>query len=681
MFAKLFDLASRSEWNLMDNTQFPIKSDRVIVRKALHIYFANQVLPIYSRKALLHLGQLLQVPNLERLKFTTVGLNRAVLEASRAHPELASFTNVELAAVLYYWRPPPPDKRFAPHAEVDEDEMNPIDVDEQSINSVSLPTAPRYLHISAGEKGRLWEEWKREGVANIAWSDLGDLTAVTNDEGFSAVRNAALERNPDWGTGGPRMVWKFRNLRPGDWLIARRGSDMLLGVGQVSGSYFYNPAYEYAHRIPVQWLDTNSRQVDYNFGVMSLGEIDIDRFQTLTGRTVTYAPHIEQGVQVAEPPMDTQVTIDSGGAITQATSGRSDTPSPPVQTINAPTPSRQPTPDLREADLLAHVQAHVQARGYYFTDEVIANYHISLKTRPFVILAGLSGTGKSKLTQLYAEALGCLSDEAYLRLAVQPNWTDVRFLLGYMNGITGKWQSERLLDFVLAAAGQPDTPHFCCLDEMNLARVEYYFSPMLSAMEEDNEADRIVTLYSGDVAEQPVPSKVRLTRNLFFAGTINIDETTQNLSDKVLDRANIIEFYEVDLDRLPAHVEVSPKPILIDTTTWFSFCATEPDTSRREQIKDINVILAGMRQSVGYRVLREVELYLANSAGLLDPLIAFDLQVRQRILPRVRGDHHIQNALVALLAYCETNGLTRSAAKLSEMQERLNQDGYTSFFH
>jgi hypothetical protein len=204
---------------------------------------------------------------------------------------------------------------------------------------------------------------------------------------------------------------------------------------------------------------------------------------------------------------------------------------------------------------------------------------------------------------------------------------------------------------------------------------------MLSAMEEDDETNRLVTLYGQSEVEQPVPPKVRLGRNLFFAGTINVDETTQNLSDKVIDRANTIEFYDVDFDRIPPRTEALPAPLTIDMETWHGFCAKVPDTSRREQIKQINTILAGMRQSVGYRVMREMEMFLANSAGLLDPQVAFDLQVRQRILPRVRGDHHIEGALSALLSFTDANGLPRSATKLNEMRERLSQDGYTSYFH
>ena len=110
------------------------------------------------------------------------------------------------------------------------------------------------------------------------------------------------------------------------------------------------------------------------------------------------------------------------------------------------------------------------------------------------------------------------------------------------------------------------------------------------------------------------------------------------------------------------------------------FYATQPDLRYRDSLKAINLILGRIRQGIGYRVLREIEWYVAHAAGLLEPKVAFDLQVRQRILPRVRGDHRIADTLNALLSHCEQEGLTRSTQKLNEMKEQLNNDGHTSFF-
>ncbi len=338
---------------------------------------------------------------------------------------------------------------------------------------------------------------------------------------------------------------------------------------------------------------------------------------------------------------------------------------------------------MAEPDVLAHIKRYITARGYYFDDVTLSNYHICLKTRPLVILAGLSGTGKSKLSQLYAEALGHTA--RYLRVAVRPNWNDDHYLLGYFDTITREYITEPAVDFVLDAGRDLDNLYFFCLDEMNLAHVEYYFSQFLSALEEERPEDRCISLLSTRTQQllhkggEDVPAKLAIPSNLLFTGTINVDETTQPLSDKVIDRANTIEFFEVELDKIPARQPL-PDPITVLTATWQSYQAIQPDTSYSSQVVEIGKLLNKMSMGLGYRVLREIEMYLANSKGLLDPQVAFDLQVKQRILPRVRGTEAIEEPLNDLLTFVHQHHLSRSEQRLDEMKHRLGRDGYTSFW-
>lgn len=345
-------------------------------------------------------------------------------------------------------------------------------------------------------------------------------------------------------------------------------------------------------------------------------------------------------------------------------------------------------PVIAETALLDHVKNYVSARGYYFDDETLYNYHVSLKTRPFVIFAGLSGTGKSKLSQLYAEALGHSTKQGrYLRVAVRPNWNDDRYLLGYLNTITGHYVAEPALDFIIQAERDRENLYFFCLDEMNLAHVEYYFSQFLSALEEEETADRRIPLFSRSLADLmanqgqafPYEREVLVPPNLLFTGTINVDETTQALSDKVIDRANTIEFFEVDLGKVPQR-RPAPEVTCIPAATWQSYRVAAPDTRYREYVVAIGKILNGAGLGLGYRVLREIEMYLANSGGLLDPKVAFDLQVKQRILPRVRGSLPLRDTLKEMIAFMHTHELPRSEARLQEMERRLTRDGYTSFW-
>lgn len=335
-----------------------------------------------------------------------------------------------------------------------------------------------------------------------------------------------------------------------------------------------------------------------------------------------------------------------------------------------------------EHEVLDYVRDHIRKRGYYFEDETLYNYHICLKTRPFVILAGLSGTGKSKLAQLYADALG--QGKHFKRLSVRPNWNDDRYLLGHYNTLTGEYVTEPALEFLLDANLHHKNLYSLCLDEMNLAHVEYYFSQFLSAMEEEQAKDRRITLlgqrmYKQMQNAQKIPREVYLPDNLLFTGTINVDETTQPISDKVIDRANTIEFFHVDLSNIPERQDVGD-PLTISAKAWQSYRAQRPDTSYRTAIVEINTILKEAQLGIGYRVVHEIEMYLANSHNLLTASVAFDLQIKQRILPRVRGTERIKETLHKLIAFSRNHQCIRTEERLKEMKNKLEHDGYTNFW-
>ncbi len=333
--------------------------------------------------------------------------------------------------------------------------------------------------------------------------------------------------------------------------------------------------------------------------------------------------------------------------------------------------------------MLEYIKSYIIAKGYYFDKETIYNYHICLKTCPFVILAGLSGTGKSKLARIYAEAMGhTRQNKRYLLLAVRPNWNDDRYLLGYLNSITGEYVTEPAVDFIMKAGEDKENLYFLCLDEMNLAHVEYYFSQFLSALQEEEPRDRLIPLMREQAEVNlrfHILSKILIPTNLLFMGTINVDETTQPLSDKVIDRANTIEFFNVELDKIPERTPL-PDQLTISAAAWQSYVTHDPDTTYRSQIVEIGKILNKGDLGLGYRILRDIELYLANSKGLLQPEVVFDLQVKQRILPHVRGTEAISSALDGLTAFTKQYHLTRSEKRLEEMKVRLKRDGYTNFW-
>lgn len=202
--------------------------------------------------------------------------------------------------------------------------------------------------------------------------------------------------------------------------------------------------------------------------------------------------------------------------------------------------------------------------GLIFSDTLINRFVSSLLTKPFVLLTGLSGSGKTKIAQSFVQWI-CQDKSQYKIIPVGADWTNREPLLGYPNGLN---QEEYItpdsgaLNLIITAAKieNANKPYFLILDEMNLSHVERYFADFLSIMESD---DRI-NLYTGnerkDLEGNPITNEIYWPKNLFIIGTVNIDETTYMFSPKVLDRANTIEF-RVDSSNLKTFFE---KPMKID---------------------------------------------------------------------------------------------------------------------
>ncbi|WP_298402131.1 AAA family ATPase [uncultured Chloroflexus sp.] len=334
------------------------------------------------------------------------------------------------------------------------------------------------------------------------------------------------------------------------------------------------------------------------------------------------------------------------------------------------------TPTLREAPERYHtglppfaqIAAAIRRRGMVIDERILEAFHLAVQARPLVILAGPSGSGKTWLTRLYADAL-IGADEGqtnpiYLLVAVQPDWHSARDLLGYYNTLTGLYQPTAFLRHVLKAAADPDQTYIVCLDEMNLARPEYYLAPILSAME---TAEGLIDLGT-PLAETPLASggvvrnPLRLPANLRLIGTVNVDESTFLLSDKVLDRANLLELGSVDLNRFRAVYQGS-----IDDQIW-------------QMLAAIQTHMAAAGKPAGYRALGET-LRFIEQASSMSAFEALDMQMLQRLLPRLRGDDtpRFRQALRGLHALCEGR-LLRSAARLEQMLARLDREGYTDFY-
>lgn len=359
----------------------------------------------------------------------------------------------------------------------------------------------------------------------------------------------------------------------------------------------------------------------------------------------------------------------------------------------------------------AHIHDFFDGKGFFFPKEILARYFLSLKTKPFVILTGISGTGKTKIAQIFADYMCQDEDEAAKEkrkafIPVRPDWMDNKGLLGFYNILDQKYHSTPFLDRIINARANPNKSHFVILDEMNLAKIEYYFSDFLSIMESrtaDNPDGEKIHLHSLAEAETPdgrnIPNKIHIPRNLFFTGTVNVDETTYMFSPKVLDRANVIEFNEVNLEGYSSSNfgEISFSLANPDVRNKLMDSATSPFCSRADYsrfreiigdeanpIENLLNLLKKYNLHFGYRVVNEISRFVWLSKDLLGAPFnlnaAMDIQILQKILPKFHGTRgKLEEPLKNLHTFCETEQFPRSTRKIARMIENLNVQGYTSF--
>lgn len=379
---------------------------------------------------------------------------------------------------------------------------------------------------------------------------------------------------------------------------------------------------------------------------------------------------------------------------------------------------------LSTKETLDQIKKYIAAKGFTFDEALVENYYLSLKSKPFVILAGTSGTGKTRLVRLFAEAIGATSQNGrYKLVSVRPDWSDSSDLFGHVN-LNDKFIPGAIIDFVKQAELDSRNPYFLCLDEMNLARVEYYLSDILSIIETREYVDGKVTTdplitenyYGADASARGKYGVVRIPENLYIIGTVNMDETTFPFSRKVLDRANTIEFSTVELLANFDSAQGEAKAIYADNSfmkadyVFFNQCASDKDFVEEVciELQDINKILEKANAHVGYRVRDEIVFYMLNNKNADDLLTrnkAFDHEIMQKILPRIQGSSaSVKTMLCELFKYCagdyesyqtesddvsskmmaaankETCKYKESAKKIAFMVRRFEEDGFTAYW-
>jgi hypothetical protein len=293
--------------------------------------------------------------------------------------------------------------------------------------------------------------------------------------------------------------------------------------------------------------------------------------------------------------------------------------------------------------------------------------------------------------------------------AVRPDWSDNRGLLGYFNPLIGTYLVTPLLRLLLGAKDEAEravqeerrpAPFFVILDEMNLARVEHYFSDFLSAL----ESGEPIHLHDHQGIEEgetedaiSVPRQLHIPENVYFTGTVNVDETTYMFSPKVLDRAFTIELNRVDLQSFGIENQISasgfaltrfdgslgpaPKPTVAD---WSRF-GELLDGRLKQVVLDLHKLLSDEDRHFGYRVANEIARFVVLASEQTDSTeqdlwTALDLAVLEKVLPKFHGtQQELESVLSLLMDFVEVLPLPRTARKIESMQRRLKRQGFTSF--
>ncbi len=308
---------------------------------------------------------------------------------------------------------------------------------------------------------------------------------------------------------------------------------------------------------------------------------------------------------------------------------------------------------INEADFINSLMNVLSKDGLYYSRQDLYNFHIACKSSQLTILAGPSGIGKTRLPLAYAKCINANEkDGTLLFMPVSPAYTEPGDVLGYYNPTEKKFcpSDTGLTDILKHAMDNPDKMHIVIFDEMNLSQIEYWFAPFMSILERP-EDDRRIVLYNSSYKYDVYPSSINIGDNIIFVGTVNLDETTKDMSDRLIDRAIVINLHKQKFMDYFELENKSDNEVLIckDSKAYQSMKKKIPAdyiTKLYEQeiqfLDDLHEILQELNSSKGvsYRNLKKITTYLIQSPEEdkeFSRELAFDLIFKQTILKKVNG--------------------------------------------
>lgn len=349
--------------------------------------------------------------------------------------------------------------------------------------------------------------------------------------------------------------------------------------------------------------------------------------------------------------------------------------------------------DLNFASIPKIFHENTIITGLQFDIELITRFIASLCTKPFVICSGLSGSGKTKLAQAFAEWIS--TDKLqYEIVPVGADWTNREPLLGYPNALDKEEYvspENGVLDLLIRAKNEYDIyladetkipkPYFLILDEMNLSHVERYFADFLSTMESGDSIPLHKIIPKPGQVQIKVPPSIKLPRNLFIIGTVNIDETTYMFSPKVLDRANTIEFRltETDLEKYINSDTTLNMNLLLKkganmSDSFMEMALQKTDKNLKSTKSDLKLFFSELKKSgaeFGYRTASEIGrlMKMLELLGEKDDNL-LDIAIMQKLLPKLHGSRSKLNTTLTILAkFCITNAVQDFEGKDEEFRK------------